>query len=41
MVCAGTQRPWHKLGVQFEQEFTSAEARRDGILGGIGGAGQA
>ena len=20
------QRPWHKLGVQFEQEFTSAEA---------------
>jgi phage/plasmid-like protein (TIGR03299 family) len=25
MVFAG-QRPWHKLGVQFEEEFTSAEA---------------
>jgi phage/plasmid-like protein (TIGR03299 family) len=27
MVFAGNQqRPWHKLGVQFDQEFTSAEA---------------
>ena len=26
MVYAGQQRPWHQLGVQFDQEFTSTEA---------------
>lgn len=26
MVFAGEQKPWHQLGVQFDHEFTSAEA---------------